>query len=75
MFSVRGSGFRSLPRELAGGADTRKVYRVPLATSRDREKNPDPQTENMAYAMAEEHQLREFGVTYNGAMEDAIATR
>ena len=29
----------------------------------------------MAYAMAEEHQLRKFGGTYNGAMEDAIATR
>ena len=28
----------------------------------------------MAYAMAEEHRLRKFGRTYNGAMEDAIAT-
>ena len=30
MSLVRGSGFRSLSREVAGGADLQKVYWVPL---------------------------------------------
>ena len=48
---------------------------APPATSRHRERKPEPLTEDMAYAMAEEHRLRKFGVKYNGAMEDAIVTR
>ena len=30
MSSVRGSGFRSIYREVVGGADLQKVYQVPL---------------------------------------------
>ena len=48
---------------------------APPSTSRYNKRKPKPRTDDMAYAMAEKHRLWQFGGTYNGAMEDAIATR